>query len=397
MSAYDQGVQALRPWAWTVRDKTFAEYDGQLDGYLSANATLLDGDVGNWSLTLPRNHPMTGIMLTEGAGVVVRPYGLSAPLFSGPLSHDEITFAQDGSSVTVTGPTDEVELASDVCWPDPLHALTAGTNITSGAKDSRTGVAETVLLGYIKDNIGSTAYHVAFDRRRSYLTVPASSGRGSSVALQADMDQILVMAKAACLTSGITWRIIQSGAGLAVVIRARADVSDNVVLSRREGSLKAATFSRTSPTATQVIAGSDDGTTRAYIVQTDGTAETLWGRRFVTVVDANSSTIADLTQAATDGIAAGAETAGATMEALVLPKAPQFGIDYFLGDTLSVVDDSGVVIKDALAQMTYQHNAGAGPQLQPSIGYASIDETSAFVPDIRKIQAKVAILSRRAT
>lgn len=393
MSAFSGGVAAVAPWTWNVRDVGLHEYDGELDGYTVANAVLLDGDVGTWTLTLPRLHPMAGLLLTAGAGVVVRVPGVAAPLFSGPYSHDDIVYAQDGSSVSVTGPTDEIELASDLAWADPAHALNAGTNPTSGSVDARTGLAEDVFLAYVKANIGSTAL-VA--RRRSYLTIPASSARGSSGSWKAQFDQLLDIAKTVLLGQPITWRIVQSGPGaLALAVRTRADVSADVVFSRLEESLKAATFSQTAPETTQVLSMSDDGTTRTFVTVTDATAETKWGRRFSTLVNADSSTVADLTQAANDGIAAGAETAGATMEALVQPEAPQFGVDYFLGDKVTVVDDFGDPVVDHLAQMTYTHQAGAGPRLEPSVGFASVDQDSTLLPIIRDMQSKLRILSRR--
>lgn len=402
-SAFSGGVTGLVPWVWTVRDITLTEFDGQIDGYSNAHAELHDGDVGTWSLTLPLSVGWISELLTPGAGVVGRADGSSSVLFSGPVNHNEVTYDANRGTVTFTGPTDEVELASDVAWAEPGKFLNDATsrNHTSGGVDARSGVAETVLLGYIKDNIGSTAFHSAsttppIDRRRSYLVIPTSGGHGTSGTYQANMDALLDIAKTICSTGGITWRILQSAAGqLALVIRVRADVSADVVFSKAEGSLNTATFQSTSPLTTLGIAVSDSGTVRTWAVAIDSAAETRWGRRFVAVGDGDSDVIADLATSAGQLIADGVETAGASLEAANTPVGPQFGVDYFLGDLVSTVDDSGFDIVDQLAQVVYDHSEGQGPTLMPSVGFALTDADSALVPIIRAQQAQLRTLTRR--
>jgi hypothetical protein len=396
VTAFDQGLAALRPYLWTVRDPDGVEYDGHIDGYLSCKGTPVDGDIGEWEMVLPGNHHDAPALLEEGAGIVVRPQGSNTVLWSGQVDSPTVQYDASRRTYTFTGNTDECELAGEPAWPDPAHWLNdpAGNNVLSGTVDARSGPAEDVLLAYLAANLGFHDAHV--DRRRPYLIRPASLHRGTTVDIQANLDLLLDLAKTICRSSGITWRIAQGAPGqLNFQVRARADVSADVIFSRAEGSVTAATFTRKRPSVTQGITYSDDGTSRTWALATDAAAEALWRRRWVAVGDAPSSIIADELQAAGDLIAAGIEQAGATLEAVVLPAAPQWGTDYQLGDLVTVVDDTGVSIVDQLKQMTYTHEAGSGPKLVPSVGYAQTDQESALVPVIRDITGRLRTIERR--
>jgi hypothetical protein len=396
VTAFDQGLSALQPYVWTVRDPDGIELDGHIDGYTSCQGVPLDGDVGTWQLVLPNTHKDVAALLEEGAGIVVRPQGSSNVAWSGQVDQELVRYSATENTTTFTGPTDEAELAGELAWPDPAHWLNdvAGNNVLSGTVDARTGLAETVLLAYITANLSFHDGHV--DRRRPYLNIPASGNHGPTVHIQANFDLLLDLAKTICRSTGITWRIIQGAPGeLNLVVRERADVSADVIFSKAEGSLMDSSFTRQRPSVTQAITVTDDGTSRSYALVTDDAAETLWRRRWVAFGDAPSSIIGDQAQAAGDLIAAGIEKAGASMEAVVLPKAPQWGIDYQLGDLVSVVDQSGFAITDRLVQMTYTHEAGSGPTLQPSVGYAQTDQESALVPIIRDFSARIRTIERR--
>lgn len=409
MSVFDQGVEtAAAAWVWTVRDDTLTEYDGQIDGYLDVQCTPKDLDVGDWSLTLPIDHPDVDLLLTEGFGVVARLPGNQDVIASGYVDQQKTTYAgaedDQPDTVTLTGALDVSLLAGEQCWPDPAKWLNDATsrNVLTGGVDARSGIAEDVLLAFIAANIGSSAFHSTsttphIDRRQSQLVIPSSSHRGSSGSYQGNFGSLLEMGQAICSgTAGITFDVLQGAAGFVdLLVRARADVSADVVFSRIEGSLDSAEYTRQSPTITRGIAVSDDGTNRSYAMAIDTAAEALWTRRWVSMTDGDSNVIADLLQAAGALVATGTEMAGAVLQPVVLPGAPVFGVDYMLGDTVTAVDRSGSSITDRLVQVAYQHTAGAAPTITPSIGVSGDDLQSALVPVIRAITARIRQLDRR--
>lgn len=415
MTVFDQGVPtAPGAWQWTIRDASLVEYDGLIDGYDAVHAALLqDGQPGAWDMTLPLAHPAVALLLTPGYGVVARQPGTGQVMTSGYVQQQQTTYQQgaDGhSQVTVQGPDDNAVMASEVAWADPGKWLNDGTsqNVVSGTVDARTGLGEDVLIGYLEANMGATAFHSGsttppIDRRRNgILTIPASAHHGTSGSYQAAFGTLLSdIAATICGGAGITCRVAQDVPGkLKVIVRARADVSADVVFSQAEGSLQAASYTDVRPSITAGIAVSDSGTVRSYAMVIDTAAETRWATRFVATTDGDSNVIADLLQAATDLVATGTETAGASIVPVQLPAATQYGVDYQLGDLVTVVDLAGNSIVDQLAQVTYSHESGSAPVLVPSVGISpsdgsGADTVAALVPLIRQLQAAVRQLNRR--
>lgn len=404
MGAFDEGTPAgLKPWAWTIRHKDFSEYDGEVDDYLACQVDILDPaeGLGTFSLTLRYTSPHRALLETPGYGVVMRRHGSTEVLASGRVVLPQTQIASDGLSVTYEGNLDEWELTSDVAIPSPAQDPAAGNNLVATVKDTRTGTAEAVLLGFVKDNIGSTAFNGGgLDRRRSYLTVPASSGRGSSGTWVGEFTPLDELAQAIVAASGITYRVKQlaAGGGIEVVIRARADVSDEVIFSQADATMDQAQYGTRAPSATMAISVDSTDTVRTVAYAFDATAETKWGMRAVVTT---SSGGADGTpaQAAGAALTEGAESFQADVEPVVLPGAPQPFVDYFLGDTVAVVKLDGTVVLERLTSLSYTHEGGTdqkAPIITPGVGVLPIlrhDPLSGYIvktikPVIRKLKRK---------
>lgn len=393
MGVYSGAVAALLPWTVTVRDPNLVEYDGQVDGYTSISADLVDATVdagtGTWQLTLPAGHWAAEALAEEGAGIVLRPAGEAAPIASGDWEYYTGDTDAQRATITFTGVVDDARLAGEVAWSDPVRDLNdlAGQNPVLDSADVRTGPAETVLKAFLAANVGSTATAVQTARYWPWLDLPATAGLGTSIALKGQFTPLLDLARqAASPTTGITWQLRQEASGLIrLVVRERADVAADVVFSHAEGTLAKSTITRRRPATTQAIAISTGDTARTFARVTDSAAETLWMRRSVEIVDGNSDVIADLTAAAAEAITAGREKAGLTCEPVQLRDGPRFGVDYQLGDYVSAVTTTGGTIRDLLTQVTYRHEAGQAPTLQPSIGVNRVDESDALVPIVRAL------------
>jgi hypothetical protein len=380
-------------WTVTVRDPDLVEYDGQVDGYDTAVCDLtdpsIDGEPGTWELTLPRSHWAAAALEAEGSGVVFRPPGHGAVIASGDWEVAEESTDGVRQLVTYSGNVDDDRLSDEVAWPDPAHDLNdaTGNNPVPDAADVRTGAAETVLKAFVTANVGSTGTTVQSGRRWPWLQVPATAGRGTSVTLRGQFDPLLDIAQqAAAPATGITWQIRQQSSGvLQLVVRARVDVSADVVFSHAEGTLGRSSLRRRRPAVTQAIASSSGDAARLFARSTDTAAESLWRRRRVSMVDGPSDVIADLTEAAVAAVAGGRERAGLTCEPVAITGGPRFGVDYQLGDYVSAVTVTGRTIDDLLTQVSYRHDASRAPTITPSIGINRVDESDAVVPIVRNL------------
>lgn len=382
------------PWTITVRDPDLVEYDGQVDKYHTVSCDLtdpsIDGEPGTWEITLPRSHWAAAALEEEGSGLVFRPAGHGAVIGSGDWETSVESIENGKHVVTYTGNVDDDRLDDELAWPDPAHDLndTTGQNPVPGAADVRSGPAETVLKAFLTANVGSTATAVQASRQWPWLQIPATTSLGNTVQLRGQFDSLLELARqAAAPTTGITWTVRQQSSGLLrLVVRARADVSADVVFSHAEGTLGKSEVRRRRPAVTQAIASSTGDTARVFARTTDTPAETLWRRRRVTMVDGPSDVIADLTAAAVAAVTEGRERAGLTCEPVQLPgEGPQFGVDYQLGDYVSAVTATGRTIDDLLTQVTYRHDTGTAPTITPSIGVNRVDESDALVPIVRNL------------
>jgi hypothetical protein len=106
--------------------------------------------------------------------------------------------------------------------------------------------------------------------------------------------------------------------------------------------LSETTYSLAQPGLTRaIVGGSGDGTARTFLERTSSTslaAESSWGRRIERFIDSRSS--ADSVALQTDGDSALASEGKAQLTASVTPTddaTMQFGRDWFLGDTVTVV------------------------------------------------------------
>lgn len=401
MGAFDSGTpEGMKPWVWTIRDEAFAEFDGEIDAYLTCEVDILDGDVGAWSLTLRWTDESRALLETPGYGVVIRRRGSADVVASGRVQLPLTEISTDGRSVTYTGALDEWELQSDVAIPDPASAFDAGDNLDATVKDTRTGLAGTVLLGFVKDNIGSTAHHDgSIDRRRPYLTVPGAAAIGTAGTWQGEFTSLLELAQSIIASTGITFRIKQRATvdGLELIIRARADVSDEVIFSQQDATLDQAQYGTKAPTVTLAISVDADDTTRTVAYVFDAAAETKWGFRAVATTSSGGADGTPL-QAAQSAVDDGAESFQADIEPVILADAPQPFVDYFLGDTVAVVKLDGTVVLERLTGLSYTHQGGDNqqpPVITPSIGVLPVVRHAPALVAVAKIAKVVAVVKRK--
>lgn len=386
MTAFDGALNPDR-LVVTARYPDGVEDDGPIDGYDTLTGTIRLNDAGEMTLVLGLNHPANDILLTPGAGIVVRRDGSATVLQSGSWARAPIHDDKRGT-VEYAFVDDNAVLSTDYAWSDPLTELNVvgSRNQSATGMDVRTGPAETVLLGYVRDNIGANA----FARRRwPGLVVPASQGRGSSGTWRANFDRLDDVAKGVCANTGIAFKFTQGGAGqITMAVRSTVDRSADVVFSRAEGTLESATYTTVRPEADEALVVSETGNgLRTFVEVVNTEARTRWRYRNVTKVDGPSDVVAEMQQAAGEALDAAREKGGLSATPVSLPGGVTYGVDYLEGDRVWVVPVKGAGYSDVVTEVTYAHGSGQALLWSPSIGVKASDESTPLVPVVRRLVA----------
>lgn len=325
-----------------VRDSTLTRIGQIPSKYLSGLTLVLRYNaISTWTVTLPIDFSLTNSLKSPGAGIIITYQG--KVILSGPTTWIQTIQTADNPDgiVQITGLDDSVLLRDRLAYPTPT---TADVTAQTSPYDVRTGLAEDVLKAYVDANLGPSA---PVARRVPTLTIEASLGRGANVKGSARFDvlyeflQTLTDASTQA-NAPIGFDIVQSGTGLIFQTYVPTDRSKTVRLDIANNRLTESTYSLAQPKFTRaIVGGSGDLAARTFLERTSTdslTAETAWGRRIESFVDARDT--ADATTLATTGDSALATDGRAQITASVRPTDSQsmlFGTDWFLGDTVSVV------------------------------------------------------------
>jgi hypothetical protein len=269
-------------------------------------------------------------------------------------------------TATLTYDSDTVRLWERICWPTPAAAWTAQTT----AYDVQTAVHETRILGYITRNAGSSAYNSGtFDRRIPNLSVPASSGRGTSAKTSARFQNLgqLVAELAEAANLRVTIRHNVTAGTLVVTVDTVPDLSAWARFGDAgTGSLGLLgedwRYAVGAPGATAVLsAAKGELENRALNMLEDNTRKTAWGRHVEFFVDQRGT---DDASEITAGMTAAMSENAPTMEA----AAPIVAGDLEFGPGAGsipvgakvAVNLDGEVVVDRVRQVTTTVSATAG-------------------------------------
>jgi hypothetical protein len=319
-----------------VRDKTLTRVGAIPADLLTMDAEDVHNNVGTWKLQINAEHPLAAVLSTPGAGIIVT--GPTDVLFSGPVTKTEnaVTATDPLGTLTVEGVDDTIILADMLAWPDPANGDAA---TQSRAYDDRTDTAESLMHYYVNANCGPGA---PTNRRRAGLIMGTNGLRGSIVSKSPRFQQLGELCKELADPNGLGFRIVQRGSNLVFETYAVADRTAEARLGVVNNTLAGQRVSVSTPAKTRVIVGGDgDGSNRLFVPVDNAdsiAAETDWGRRIETFIDERSSTdTAELTQKGTEALADGGTTVKAAQAVPMEDSALDFGVDWFLGDKVSVI------------------------------------------------------------
>lgn len=297
---------------------------------------------GTWSLSLPASHGLVDALRAPGAGLIVT--GPNGVLLSGPTTSATRSQTQEDpeGSWAISGATDAIVLGERLAYPTPASAdVTAQTS----EFDTRTGLASTVLYGFVSANIGPSAPSA---RQIAGLTLATDTGLGSTITGKARFDNLGQLLTRLASTDRLGFDLKQSGEDIEFSVYQPADRTATVRMDIDNNLLTKSEYTYTSPEATRaIVGGAGAGTSRTFSevsTSTSTAAETAWSRRIEVFKDSRSTTDSgELTQAGTEELA----DKGKTLEAISVSASDDvtmaFGVDWNLGDKVSVVVGSTTI------------------------------------------------------
>lgn len=325
-----------------VRDGNLARV-GQLrpQDLVDFTAVLRFNNVGNWKLNLPADHRLVDSLRAPGAGIIVT--GPNGVIMSGPTTAAVRTQSRDDikGAWEISGTDDSLLLQERLAYPTPASADVAAQ---TSEYDTRTGKTSTVMLGYVNANIGPSA---PAGRKVSTLTLASDPLLGSTITTKARFDKLGELIYNLATKDGLGFDLVQSGAGLVFRVFQPTDRSATIRMDIENNQLTKSSYSYTAPGATRVIvAGQGDGNGRTFVEVSASSVETTWSRRIETFQDERSTSVtAELTLAGQATIAEKGQTIEAISVSPTDDTTMQYGVDWALGDKVSVVAGGTTISK----------------------------------------------------
>lgn len=337
--------------------------------YRSAEITLRWLYPGSWTLELPAT-PRVLAAAQPGWGIIAHLDGVQ--ILSGSIEDIEQEQTTDGGTVVLSGADDLAIVAGELAYPDPTRGATSQTTVTH---DARSGAMETVVKGYVAANVG-VGRHA--DRRdpaapavREVVVAP-DLGRGAAVSYQARFDPLMDIVRAVAPTGGLGVTCGQQGQQLVFDAVEPRDLSAVARFSFQSRNLSSARWSVGMPEATHVVvAGGDEGTARVFRQRADSVTAQAWRLAYRVFRDQrHTSDTAELDQAG-DEVLADATRSGIVEARLVDTARLRFGVDYGLGDRVTVAPADDIEFTDLVTTAVVRADASSGEvTVVPSVGWA---------------------------
>lgn len=296
-------------------------------------------NVGTWEITLPAEHRLAVALATPGAGIIVS-HVTHGVILSGPTTSVENSSntSDPVGSVKISGVDDSAILAERLAYPTPT---TADVTLQTQSHDSVVSVkASTAMYTFVKHNlVNGIAPSV---RVVPNLTCAADTMLGSTLTKRARFDILGQLLSEISVIDGLGFDIKQNDNALEFKVFQPVDRSGYIRMDVQNNTLASTAYGYGLPGLTHaIVAGQGDLEDRQFIqVETAESlaAETLWHRRIEQFIDQRNTDVVDeLTQA---GLEALAESGSTLMSVDVIPAegyTMQYGRDWNLGDTVTVV------------------------------------------------------------
>ncbi|WJN62951.1 Hub-like baseplate protein [Streptomyces phage phiScoe25] len=352
-------------------------------------------NVGTWKLTLAVEHPLTTALRTPGSGVIIT--GPTDVLMSGPTTKNEFAATPEGpgGSVVFEGISDTCVLSDMLAFPDPTNV-----NPTTQTKshDERNGPAETLLHAYVNANVGPGAPAA---RRKAGLIMGTNQARGTIMTKKARFPVLGNLLTDIAIVDGLGFRVVQRGSNLVFETFQIIDRTATIRLDVLNNTLSGQRVAITPPAATHVIVAGqgeqEDRTFRDVTTVESLAAEADWGRRIEVFEDQrDKSADGELDQSGLETLAEKGFTSVAVQAVPMEDAAMAFGIDWYLGDVVSVVVNDQELSSTVTGMVLKATSDGfkVGVLLGDATGF---DANAAYAQRVQNTENRVSQLERNSS
>lgn len=380
-----------------VRDKSLNRLGEILPQDLNMKAKIPFCNVGEWTISLPREHQLAPALRAPGAGIIVT--GPADVLFSGPTVQPTYTATSDdpAGTLSITGITDEILLADARAFPQPSNP---DATTQTAAHDIRTGNAETIMRAYVDANIGPSAPAARRGLLAQKLILAANGNHGITLTKSARFPVLGDLLNEIAVAANLGFRIVQRGSNLSFEVYSITDRTGEIRLDILNNTLASQSVALSAPTVTRVIIGGQgEQELRTFYVGTNATAttaETDWGRVVENFVDQRQTDDASEYAAKANEVLADGGSTGVSVTATPMDDTTmRYGYDWNLGDKVSVVGD----LAEYAAPVTgiVMNIDSDGFRLGAALGDLSqMDRDTALANTLNSIDSRVGSLERNS-
>jgi hypothetical protein len=343
------------------------------------------------TLTLTGASVLNSLLTWEGSVEVQRGRGTDAPIvFSGKLSKPKLAFSEGLLSRELQCASKLIYMVERLAYPVP-----SGPPYTASEFDTRYDVAETVMKGYVDDNVGPSA---SAARQIAGLTIGTDLGRGAVIKYDARFDELMTVLQDVALAGGDIGFDINSD--FEFIVYEPEDKTDTVVFSRELGNIEEFEYAVARPTGNYVIVGGDgEGAARTFLEDADFDSVTTYGR-IEKLVNAGNSSDSTVLQ---DRINATLDEESEVVD-LVLKTSDiasvQLYEDFWIGTICTaIIDDDDVKLEVPATvreiQITYDSSGHESYQATLATPKAQKRRYASIFSDIKNLKRRMALTERR--
>lgn len=322
-----------------VRDKNLSR-KGKIDPeFLDLKAVRRHLKVGDWTIKLPAEHPMSAQLWTPGSGIII---SIRDEVYlSGPTNKPKFNASKEDPTglLTFSGTDDNIILADALAWPVPSQP---NISLQTLGHDVRTGNVETLMKAYVDANIGPSAPAARRGLFAQKLQIETNNSRGPSATKEARFPKLIDLLGELGIYGNLGFRVVQIADYLQFQVYSLSDLRAFTQFDIRNDTLEDQSIEFTPPALTRaIVAGQGEQENRQFVQRTTTAstqAESDWGRVIEEFIDQRQTNDVPTLQQAGDTRLIEAGFTSSSVKAVPSDDLTrEFILDWDIGDLVTIV------------------------------------------------------------